>query len=180
MRVLLLFFVGLKVIAYICISVIKIKLNQIKHPMDKKYDYFISAVAYAMNDHSYNTKWYYDFDTQDTEADIEDMELHPDPTHRLVSIDPLGSREGFMHMEEFADGGKNLMLRSKLYKALEQRHPFSAFVNAVNYNNLREAWFKFKNEKMKEIVEEWMEDNDIIYEDGIFKCEHAKTYEFCD
>lgn len=56
-------------------------------------DRFIDDVSTAMSDH--DIEWFYDFDAQDTQAYIEDAELYPDPTHRLLPIEPFSSREAF-------------------------------------------------------------------------------------
>jgi hypothetical protein len=140
------------------------------------FDRFIDAVSTAMSDH--DIEWFYDFDAQDTQACIEDAELYPDPTHRLLPIEPLSSREAFRHMKDFAITIKNPVPHNILWTALSRRHPFSAFQDALRSTNLREAWFEFKRKKMQIVVEDWMEENEITYEDGIFKCEHAQTYDY--
>lgn len=140
-----------------------------------KLEFFIDAVATAMSDH--DIEWFYDFDVQDTQACIEEAEVCPDPTHRLLPIEPLSSREAFKHMEAFAITIKSPVPHNILWTVLSQRHPFSAFQNALRATNLREAWFEFKRKQMQVVVEDWMYENEITYEDGIFKCEHAQTYE---
>lgn len=49
----------------------------------------------------------------------------------------------------------------------------------LHYTSQREAWFEFKNEQMRYIVERWMRYNGITYEDGLFKCDDTMTFE-CD
>ncbi len=143
------------------------------------YDIFIDEVACAMEDHSLEIEWFYDFDAQTIVANMPFGDCHPENNHRLLPIEPLDSREGFRMMEDFVNEVKNRTDHDKLWQALNQRHPFSAFRNMLHYTSQREAWFEFKNEQMRYIVERWMRYNGITYENGLFKCDDTMTFE-CD
>lgn len=143
------------------------------------YEKFIDVVSYAMDCHSPEIEWFYDFDAQDIVAYMPYMDLRPDSNHQLLRIEPLDSRTGFDIMEGFVETVKDPIDRDKLCSALSQRHPFSAFRNMLHYTNQREAWFEYKNEQMRYIVERWMRYNDITFEDGCFKCDNTVMFE-CD
>ena len=51
-----------------------------------------------MNDYSYETEWYYDFDKQEVVARMREMDMRPNLTHELLPVERMSSREGFMHM----------------------------------------------------------------------------------
>ena len=145
--------------------------------MRTKYEIFIDEVAYAMDCHSPEMEWFYDFDEQTTVVNMPYNGCRPDRNHQLLGIEPLDSREGFRIMEGFVDTVNNRRDQDKLWRALSQRHPFSAFQNMLHYTSQLEAWFAYKNERMKVIVERWMRENGVTYEDGLFKCDNTMILE---
>ena len=147
--------------------------------MKTPYEIFIDEVACAMDSHSPEMEWFYDFDEQETVPSMRFGDFHPNENHQLLRIEPLESWEGFRIMEDFVDTVNNRNDQNKLWSALRQRHPFSAFKNMLHYTNQREAWFAYKNERMKTIVERWMKENGVTYEDGLFKCDNTIMFE-CD
>ena len=58
----------------------------------------VDSVAGEMNDYSYETEWYYDFDKQEVVARMREMDMRPNLTHELLPVERMSSREGFMHM----------------------------------------------------------------------------------
>ncbi len=137
--------------------------------MKTAYEIFIDEVTFAMESHSPEIEWFYDFDAQAIVANMPFGDCHPEKNHRLLHIEPLDPREGFRIMENFVSEVKSRTDHYKLWNALNQRHPFSAFRNMLHYTSQREAWFEFKNEQMRYIVERWMRCNGVIYEDSQFK-----------
>lgn len=146
--------------------------------MRTKYESIIEAVACAMEDHSYNSRWYFDFDEQDTVPLIEESECYPEEGHRLLYIEPMESRESFKLMEDFIETVPNKADQDKLWSALRQRRPFSAFKNMLHYTGQREKWFAFHDEQMRKIVEKWLEHEEIIYENGVFTCNSDYVFEY--
>lgn len=145
--------------------------------MKTKYEIVIDAIAYALEDHSYNTQWYSDFDEQDTVPLIEETDCYPEEGHRLLRIEPMESWESFGMMEDFVETVADEAVQNKLWSALRQRHPFSAFKRMLDYVDLRESWFAFKDERMQRMVERWMRDEGVVYKDGTFTCDNALVFE---
>lgn len=146
--------------------------------MKTKYEIFIDAVSYAMEDHSYEICWFYDFDEQDTVPVIEDNGCYPEDGHRVLRIDPLPSRVLFRIMEDFANSLPEGQEKEKLLMSLRYRKPFSSFKQTLAYTNQRENWFAFKEKQMQEIIEEWMSDEGIVYKDGVFSCNGPGVLEY--
>lgn len=146
--------------------------------MKTKYEIFIDAVSYAMEDHSYNVIWYYDFDEQDTVPVIEDNGCYPEDGHRVLRIEPLPSRVLFRIMEDFANSLPEGQEKEKLLMSLRYRKPFSSFKQTLVYTSQRENWFAFKEKQMQEIIEEWMSDEGIVYKDGVFNCNGPSVFEY--
>ena len=146
--------------------------------MKTKYEIFIDAVSYAMEDHSYNVIWYYDFDKQDTVPVIEDNGCYPKEGHRVLRIEPLPSRVLFPIMEDFANSLPEGQEKEKLLMSLRYRKPFSSFKQTLSYTSQRENWFAFKEKQMQEMIEEWMSDEGIVYKDGVFSCNGPGVLEY--
>ena len=146
--------------------------------MKTKYEIFIDAVSYAMEDHSYNVIWYYDFDEQDTVSLIEDNGCYPKDGHRVLRIEPLPSRILFCIMEDFANSLPESQEKERLLTSLRYRKPFSAFKHTLSYTSQRENWFAFKEKQMQEMIEEWMSDEGIVYKNGVFSCNGPGVIEY--
>ena len=146
--------------------------------MKTKYEIFIDAVSYAMEDHSYEICWYYDFDEQDIVPVIEDNGCYPKDGHRVLRIEPLPSRVLFCIMEDFANSLPEGQEKEKLLTSLRYRKPFSSFKQTLVYTSQRENWFAFKEKQMQEIIEEWMSDEGIVYKDGVFNCNGPSVFEY--
>lgn len=146
--------------------------------MKTKYEIFIDAVSYAMEDHSYNVIWYYDFDEQDTVSLIEDNGCYPKDGHRVLRIEPLPSRILFCIMEDFANSLPESQEKERLLTSLRYRKPFSAFKHTLSYTSQRENWFAFKEKQMQKMIEEWMSDEGIVYKNGVFSCNGPGVIEY--
>ena len=145
--------------------------------MKTKYEIVVDAIAYALEDHSYNICWFFDFDEQDTVPLIEETDCYPEDGHRLLRIEPMESWESFRIMEDFVETVTDGIVQNKLWSALSQRHPFSAFKRMLDYTGQRENWFAFKDERMQQMVERWMKDEGVVYKDGVFTCDNALVFE---
>lgn len=146
--------------------------------MKTQYEIFIDAVSCALEDHSFGTRWYFDFDEQTTVPAIEDVDCYPENGHRVLPIEPMSSWESFDIMEDFVNGVDNEVERDKLAVALNQRHPFSAFKEMLHYTAQREKWFAYKEKRMKEIVEQWMADNEVVYKDNHVCCNSSSVLKY--
>ncbi len=74
---------------------------------------------------------------------------------RCVEIAPLHSNESFRIMEGFVDQMEDSRFRDELINALNRRRPFANFNHLIHNSDYREAWFKFRKEKLEWYV--WME-----------------------
>ena len=81
-------------------------------------------------------------------------------------------------MEDFADSMTDKVNQEKLYMALNQRHPFSSFKDILHYTGQRENWFAYKEERMKEVAEEGMRENEVVYDDGRVSCNSWMVTEY--
>jgi len=81
---------------------------------------------------------------------------------RYITITNAESYEGYQDMEDFIETVKEVKLEEKLYNAMARKGAFRRFKDVlIFYPKERERWFKFKNEKIMEHVNEWLEEEGI-------------------
>ena len=81
---------------------------------------------------------------------------------RYINIPNAESYEGYQDMEDFIWTVKEVKLGEKLYNAIAKKGAFRRFKDVLNsYPKERERWFKFKDEKVMERVNEWLEEEGI-------------------
>ena len=103
-------------------------------------------------------------DTDEIEEIYERIECETD---RYLNIPIDSSRDGYRDMETFSNTVEDENLKEKLCIALNGRGAFRRFKDVLfGYPDKREEWFKFKDERLKHRVFEWLEINEIEIEEG--------------
>jgi len=93
-----------------------------------------------------------------TEREELDEMVDEDSQERYRYLPIAESHEGYEDMKEFIETVKGTHLKEKLYIAISGRGAFRRFKDVLNsYPKDRERWFKFKDEKVMERVNEWLE-----------------------
>lgn len=97
-----------------------------------------------------------------TEREELDEMVDEDSQERYRYLPIAESHEGYEDMKEFIETVKGTHLKEKLYIAISGRGAFRRFKDVLNsYPKDRERWFKFKDEKVMERVNEWLENEGI-------------------
>ena len=95
-------------------------------------------------------------------GDEDFQETFEEEFERFEEIEPLPSSRGFDVMLEFAETVAPQEAKPSLLRALERRHPFRSFKDALfDFPEVRESWFRYKDQVYKGFVQEWLEDHDI-------------------
>lgn len=102
----------------------------------------------------------------------------PEDGHQMVNIDRVPSPDSFQIMENFTEECTSTTEQKLLYFALEQRHPFSTFKNAVYKLGIENNWFGYKAHALRKIAEEWMIDNKVDFIDGKIVCNSNLVYTY--
>ena len=72
-------------------------------------------------------------------------------------IDPVPSRQGWLWMEEFAEDVADPRAREALLRSIERSGAFGRFKRTLHaYPGLRDAWFRFQEERLLEYAREWL------------------------
>ena len=97
--------------------------------------------------------------TDEIERISERLNSEPE---RYLAIPTEGSHKGYQDMVAFTEGVENMDLKEKLLIALDGRGAFRRFKNVLSeYPEERQKWFKFKENRLKQRVIEWLEENEI-------------------
>ena len=104
----------------------------------------------------------------DLEGDEEEAKAYEkidsDPDGYL-KIDTLPSRESYRQMADFTESVKDLNLRNKLADDLKGRGAFSRFRQTISgYPEEQKRWFNFKDELMRKLALDWLEENEVDYQ----------------
>ena len=105
-------------------------------------------------------KWDFEEEGLD-EEEIEDLLWQG----KIISLPMRYELNEYNDMVLFADSIENEEIKNKLYKALNGKGAFSRFKKEIAYLGIRDNWFVFRDERLKEKVKQWLEDNEIEYID---------------
>ncbi|MFP4038026.1 MAG: UPF0158 family protein [Desulfobacteraceae bacterium] len=131
----------------------------------------LDELCQAMEDASYENEYYLDLETgeilflsdyideEETDRLRKGLDEDPDRYEQVPSVD---SREGYKDMEDFIETVEDEHLAELLEVAIDGRGAFRRFKDVLlNYPEERERWFRFKDERMRERVLEWLEEISI-------------------
>jgi hypothetical protein len=95
-----------------------------------------------------------DFADEDPDAIAPQVDAEPE---RFRMLDTIPPREAFGWMERFASSQEDPATRDRLLDALDRPRPFRSFKDALfEFPAVREAWFRFEEERQIEYVRDWL------------------------
>jgi hypothetical protein len=100
-----------------------------------------------------------DMDSEVWSTDNEEIENNLDD---YLEIDSMDSRDSFRVMADFIDTVDNQNLKEKLVESLDRPKPFQNFKLTIDRSGeYRDKWFKFKEEKLMDWVENQIQKNSL-------------------
>lgn len=97
-----------------------------------------------------------DWDEIEEEREIREA-IDDDADDRYLAVPSLPSHEGFRIMEDFARSLDDGRARGALLDALERRRPFRSFKDALEgFAGVREAWFAYHSERLRQDAVSWL------------------------
>lgn len=126
----------------------------------------LDELASALEDHSLNGAWFLHPDTGEVEyvPEFSDDERDLDGED-LVRVDSLDSRESYGDMEDFIARVGDPRARELLERAVAGRGAFRRFKDTLfEFPELREAWFKFHDARMRRRAVRWLADEGLVDE----------------
>jgi hypothetical protein len=97
-----------------------------------------------------------EFDEIEEEKEIR-RAIDEDEEGRYLPVPSIESHEGFRIMEDFADAQDDGRVRGALIDALERRRPFRSFKDALMaFPEVRDRWFAYHQEQMREHAVDWL------------------------
>jgi hypothetical protein len=135
----------------------------------------LDELCNAMEDSSYEHEYYLDLETgeilfiSEYMDDKETEELRDrveEDFDRYEQISRVESHEAYGDMVDFLSTINNEHLAELLEVAIDGKGAFRRFQNVlIDYPEERERWFKFKGNRTKERVLEWLNDINVIASD---------------
>ena len=81
---------------------------------------------------------------------------------RYIPIPPTRSYEGYTEMVDFIETVSNRNLQRNLQRAISGRGAFRYFKDVLtDYPKERQRWFEFQAERMRQRVQDWLEEKGI-------------------
>jgi hypothetical protein len=145
-------------------------------------DIDLAGVAEALGDSSGETIWWYDPTNGQVEMTVPDAFGHDradedDPYERgLVPIEPIGSRDAYRDMVEFAESVADAVASDLLLRALEGRGAFRRFRDTLSeFPVLRDRWFEHSNAASECRAIDWLLDEGLVEHDDAEAERAART-----
>ncbi|MGO4375399.1 UPF0158 family protein [Paenibacillus sp. MCAF20] len=65
-------------------------------------------------------------------------------------------------VEEFIGTLSEAKVREELFGVIQGKGAFRRFKDRIGVHNVEKQWYEFKEKKVKELVIEWCEENDLV------------------
>ena len=123
----------------------------------------LDALAEALEDHSDFIHWFIDPATGEVLAWSDDMD-EPSPEDAGARyVEPVPSAEAYEDMQDFVARGPQRRAADLLARAIEGRGAFRRFKDTLfEFPELREAWFRFHDARMRRRAVEWLRDAGLV------------------
>lgn len=127
-----------------------------------------SDLLAALDSHDPELQFFIDLETGEivpapwgiyTSRDPEyaELEAMSEDVTRYRLIDPVPSREGWQWMQNFAESVTDDQARERLLDAIGGSGAFGRFKRVLSsYPDLRAAWFRFQEDRLREYAREWL------------------------
>lgn len=90
------------------------------------------------------------------------MEAVADDEERYRYIEAISSRDGWCFMRDFSDDVADSHVRERLLDAIRGSGAFGRFKQVLSYHpELREAWFRFRDERLPARARDWLASENI-------------------
>ena len=131
-------------------------------------DSCLQDLCTALEDNSPEHSWWFDPASGECEfrSRYEDSELDEEehPFERgLIEVDPVSSHVAYGDMEDFVERVGDKRAHDLLERAIAGRGAFRRFKDTLfEFQELREAWFRFHDARMEHRAIEWLADQELI------------------
>ena len=127
----------------------------------------LDELCAALEDNSPEHEWLLDPLTGELEFRSEYLDESSEDwdadERELVLVDPISSSEAYADMEEFIETISDHRPRELLERAIAGRGAFRRFKDTLfEFSELREAWFRFHDARMRRRALSWLRDREII------------------
>ncbi|MPZ61987.1 MAG: hypothetical protein GEU93_11970 [Propionibacteriales bacterium] len=129
----------------------------------------LREIADALDDHSWEHRWYLDPSTGDVHcrSEFDDTDDGPDPDELgWIRIHPSDSGEGYRDLQDFIARVGDPRAQDLLERAIAGRGAFRRFKDTLfEFPELREAWFALRDARASRRAVQWLLDERLVDED---------------
>jgi predicted nucleotidyltransferase len=123
----------------------------------------LDALGQALEDHSDFTQWFVDPVTGEVVPWSDDLDEPSPDANGAVYVDPLPSHEAYGDLRDFAAQVPDRRAADLLARAIEGRGAFRRSKDTLlEFPDLREAWFRFHDVRMRRRAIEWLQDTGLV------------------
>lgn len=125
----------------------------------------LSSLCEALEDHSYDHHWWFNPLTGAVDVWLEDSDEDQEELDQrgMILIEPISSDSSYRDLAEFTSQVRDPRARDLLERAISGRGAFRRFKDTLfDFPNLREAWFKFHDNRVEQRALGWLADNGFV------------------
>lgn len=121
----------------------------------------VSTTAF-LNKENDEILWLFEYDKENSTY-LEDDEFNPN----IIRIFEYYDKDDYNIMKDFIFSLEDEKLIDELLSSIRGKGAFQRFRYIIDNNNLTSKWFKYKEERYKDIVVKWCQTNNIEFEDDV-------------
>lgn len=104
--------------------------------------------------------WYWSYNEENSTYKEED-----EKNENIIMMFNFFTKNDYDIMQDFIDEVKETKVKEELYRVTIGKGAFSRFRYVLEKNNIIDDWYKYRDNKYKEIAKEWCIDNNIEFEE---------------
>src|SRR5262249_31842212 len=100
------------------------------------------------------------------QPEFKTAQLIHETTGRFLALPSKFDVHEWQIMEEFASSVEDEVLRDELLSAIHGRGAFRYFKDLIHRRGVKEDWYEFRAEALREIAVDWLEENGLTYSEA--------------
>ncbi len=86
-------------------------------------------------------------------------------TDRYVELPSKHDIHEWSIMRNFCNSVSNVRIQQELLTNVHGKGAFRHFEDSVNRHGIKQQWYRFRDDALRQIAKDWLEENEIAYED---------------
>ncbi len=104
--------------------------------------------------------WYSEYNEENsTYTDVDEE------NDNIISMFNYFTKNDYTIMQDFIVTIKDISIKDELYRVTSGKGAFNRFRNVLEQNNIVDDWYKYRDDRYKDIAKEWCIVNNIKFEE---------------